>query len=61
MRAVARTEARRVVYISCNPITLAPDLRELLAHGYTLRIVQPIDLFPQTYHVECVVALERTG
>jgi 23S rRNA (uracil1939-C5)-methyltransferase len=40
---------------------LAPDLRELLAHGYALRTVQPLDLFPQTYHVECVVSLERTG
>ena len=61
MRAVARTGVRRVIYISCNPTTLAPDLRELLAHGYVLRVVQPLDLFPQTYHVECVVALERTG
>lgn len=62
MRAVAGSGARRVVYISCNPTTLAPDLRELLSHGpYTLRAVQPIDLFPQTYHVECVVSLERAG
>jgi 23S rRNA (uracil1939-C5)-methyltransferase len=61
MRAVARAAARRVVYISCNPTTLAPDLRELLSHGpYALGAVQPIDLFPQTYHVECVVSLERT-
>lgn len=62
MRAVARSGARRVVYISCNPTTLAPDLRELLSHGlFTLRAVQPVDLFPQTYHVECVVSLERAG
>lgn len=59
MRAVARTGARRVVYISCNPTTLAPDLRELLAFGYRLNVVQPLDVFPQTYHVECVVSLER--
>jgi 23S rRNA (uracil1939-C5)-methyltransferase len=62
MRAVARSGVRRVVYISCNPTTLAPDLGALLADGpYALRAVQPIDLFPQTYHVECVVSLERAG
>jgi 23S rRNA (uracil1939-C5)-methyltransferase len=61
MRAVAGTGAGRVVYISCNPTTLAPDLRELLTHGYVLRTIQPIDLFPQTYHIECVVALERAA
>jgi 23S rRNA (uracil1939-C5)-methyltransferase len=61
MRAVAGTGAGRVVYISCNPTTLAPELRELLTHGYVLRTIQPIDLFPQTYHIECVVALERAA
>ena len=61
MGAIARLAPRRVIYISCNPTTLAPDLRELVAAGYAVRAVQPIDLFPQTYHVECIVQLERAA
>jgi len=59
MRAIGLVRPRRVMYISCNPTTLAPDLRALTPAGYEVRAVQPIDLFPQTYHVECVVLLDR--
>ena len=51
----------RVIYISCNPTTLARDLRYLTRGGYQIISSQPVDLFPQTYHVESITVAEKMG
>jgi len=56
---VARRPAR-IVYVSCDPATLARDLAWLTKQGYAVRVVQPIDVFPQTFHVETVTLVELT-
>jgi 23S rRNA (uracil1939-C5)-methyltransferase len=50
---------RRIVYVSCNPTTLAPNAAELVDAGWVLRKVRPVDMFPQTHHIECVALLDR--
>lgn len=52
---------RKVVYISCDPATQARDTKEIIAAGYTIRSVQPFDLFPQTRHIENVIYFTRDG
>lgn len=52
---------KQILYVSCNPTTLARDLRVLSDNGWQVKQVQPIDMFPQTYHVEAVVNLVKTG
>ncbi|HEY6100261.1 MAG TPA: class I SAM-dependent RNA methyltransferase, partial [Anaeromyxobacter sp.] len=51
----------RAVYVSCDPATLARDVRACVEQGHRVRAVQPVDMFPQTHHVEAVVSLEPEG
>ncbi|KIO65355.1 hypothetical protein B4065_2653 [Caldibacillus thermoamylovorans] len=57
MRKIGRAQPERIVYVSCNPDTFATDMKELLPFGYQLELVQPVDLFPHTVHVECCALL----
>jgi 23S rRNA (uracil1939-C5)-methyltransferase len=59
VRRIVETSPKRIVYVSCNPTTLAPNAAELAAAGWSLRRVRPVDMFPQTHHIECVALLER--
>lgn len=61
MRRIGRAQPKRIVYVSCNPQTFAEDISHLTEFGYTLKHVQPVDMFPQTFHVEAVSLLELTN
>ncbi len=59
LEGIIESPTRRVVYVSCEPATLARDLRILVDAGFQLLEVQPVDMFPQTQHIECVAVLDR--
>ncbi|HEX9094226.1 MAG TPA: 23S rRNA (uracil(1939)-C(5))-methyltransferase RlmD [Coriobacteriia bacterium] len=61
LRAMAAAGPRRIVYVSCDPSTLARDSKRLAEQGYSLTAAVPVDLFPQTYHIETVASFDRTG
>ena len=60
LAAVAAVGPERVVYVSCNPETLARDLGYLTRHGYRVTRIQPVDMFPHTEHIEVAVALVKS-
>jgi len=59
VRRVLECEAKKIVYVSCNPTTLAPNAAQMVEAGYKLCRVKPVDMFPQTPHIECVALLEK--
>ena len=62
LRRIGRMEPSKIVYVSCNPTTLASNVKELQAEwGYRLERVRPVDMFPHTPHIESVALLVRDG
>jgi 23S rRNA (uracil1939-C5)-methyltransferase len=59
VRRLLETNPQRIVYVSCNPTTLAPNARQIVDAGYRLVKVRPVDMFPHTPHIESVAVLER--
>ena len=60
LMGVARSEAKKIMYVSCNPETLARDIKLLEQRGYKTTVVQPVDMFPHTSHIESVAVLVKT-
>lgn len=59
LKSLIKMSPQRVVYVSCNPLTLARDLEYICRGGYDVKKIQPVDMFPHTEHVECAVLLTR--
>jgi 23S rRNA (uracil-5-)-methyltransferase RumA len=59
LQAVAKAKPKRLLYVSCNPSTLAKDCDYLLKQGFNVEWIRPLDMFPQTSHVECIVLIKR--
>ncbi|MDD2376015.1 MAG: 23S rRNA (uracil(1939)-C(5))-methyltransferase RlmD [Clostridia bacterium] len=59
LSALVSLMPKKVIYISCNPVTLERDISYLTSHNYKVTAIQPVDMFPQTNHIECVVKLEK--
>lgn len=59
LSSLVKLSPEKVVYISCNPITQERDLRYLVKNGYKVKEIQPVDMFPQTNHVECIALIEK--
>jgi 23S rRNA (uracil1939-C5)-methyltransferase len=58
LQGIIQLAPQKIVYVSCNPSTLARDLRQLTEAGYQVKLVQPVDMFPETFHTECCCLLE---
>ena len=61
LKSVIKNKIEKIVYISCNPATFARDVKILTENGYVLKKIMPVDMFPQTAHIEVVGLLEKLG
>ena len=61
IESLVKMAPERVVYISCNPETLARDLQLITKKGYEVKAIQPVDMFPHTNHIECVILLSKVS
>ncbi|MCH6575370.1 MAG: class I SAM-dependent RNA methyltransferase, partial [Bacteroidetes bacterium] len=59
IKSIINIKPKKILYVSCNPTTLARDLKELITAGYKLKKIQPFDMFPQTYHIESLSLLVK--
>ncbi|MEA3222887.1 MAG: 23S rRNA (uracil(1939)-C(5))-methyltransferase RlmD [Thermodesulfobacteriota bacterium] len=59
MNKIARLGASKIIYISCNPTTMARDIAILISHGFRFKSIKAFDMFPQTYHIESIAYFER--
>jgi 23S rRNA (uracil1939-C5)-methyltransferase len=57
IHGISKLKSKRLTYVSCNPTTLARDLKHLLSIGYDITSIEAVDLFPQTFHIETIVKL----
>ncbi len=60
LQRIINLDAPQIIYVSCNPSTMTRDLKELSQAGYTIESLQPVDMFPNTFHVECVAKLTKS-
>lgn len=61
LSSLVKLSPEKVVYVSCNPETQARDLKYLVKNGYKVKEIQPVDMFPQTDHVECIALLQKAN
>ena len=59
LKEVLKINPKKIIYVSCNPTTQARDVREFINSSYIMGAVQPIDMFPHTHHIECVITLDK--
>ncbi len=60
MKNICKFGVQNIVYVSCNPQTLCEDLKEFINNGYKVKNIQGVDMFPNTYHVECIVLMSKS-